>query len=364
MILTILKVIGIIILVLLLLIIFILALVLLIPIRYRFSAEYFDKPDVLATVRYALVGLNAQVAYGDNGLQYTVRALGGVILTNTGAKLSWLGRKIAGSGNAADDKAEVYNADNSSDDLNTEDHESQDLVNDIMNNENVSIAENAPVKSDGVIIQEDIIQDITFKETDIQENNKIDILKANHKPNKDKTSDNKTDNNRKKKNKVNNKDKKDKKDKRPLTEIIDEKLELIKEKYNDIKDKLTKLNKKKDKLIKVFKSKRFETAKVDVIKYIKQLLSVIKPKHLEGRVRFGMDDPATTGEILGGLAVALPLYEGFLDIIPDFENKVIEGLLKGYGRIRLWSIVKIALKVLVNRNLMTVIKKVKTIAEA
>lgn len=359
MILTILKVIGIILLVLLLLIILILALVLLIPIRYRFSAEYFNKPDVLATVRYALVGLNAQVSYGDNGLQYTVRALGGVIMTNTGAKLSWLGRKIAGGGNAEADKAEVNNAGNSSDALTTNDQESQDLVSDITNDENISTVEKESVKSDGAIKQEDTIQDIAF--TEIQENNTIDKLKDNHKSNKDKTSDNKTDKDNKKKNKDN---KKDKKDRRPLTEIINEKIDLIKEKYNDIKEKLTKLNKKKDKLIKVFKSKRFETAKADVIKYIKQLLSAIKPKHLEGRVHFGMDDPATTGEILGGLAVALPLYGGFLEIRPDFENKVIEGLLKGYGRIRLWSIVKIALKVLFNRNLMTVIKKVKSIAEA
>ena len=80
MILTILKIIGIVILIILLLIILLLSFILLIPIRYRFSAEYFEKPDVFATVKYALVGLNAQVTFKDNDLQYTVKALRSVMI--------------------------------------------------------------------------------------------------------------------------------------------------------------------------------------------------------------------------------------------------------------------------------------------
>ena len=139
---------------------------------------------------------------------------------------------------------------------------------------------------------------------------------------------------------------------------------MIKKKYADIKQKLSKLNKKKDSLVKVYKSKRFEKAKADVIRYIKDILRAIKPQHVEGRVHFGLDDPATTGEILGGLATVLSLYDGFLDIRPDFERQVIEGLLKGYGKIRLWSFARIAVKVIFSKNLMMVVKRVKTIVEA
>ena len=53
-----------------------------------------------------------------------------------------------------------------------------------------------------------------------------------------------------------------------------------------------------------------------------------------------------------------------LDIRPDFERQVIEGLLKGYGKIRLWSFARIAVKVIFNKNLMMVVKRVKTIVEA
>ena len=321
--LTILKIIGIILLVILLLIIFILALVLLIPIKYRFSAEYFDSPDVLATVRYALIGLNAQVSYKDTGLQYTIRALGGVVMTNTDAKLSWIGRKLAGGDGKAD----------------------------AANDEEESFSEG----------QRDDLQNIDDGALNLEATNEGTVT-AEHQTNDSEKDMHQKDRQGEASNIPNNK--KSNKDKRPLSEKINEKIDIIKEKYENIKIKLLKLNKKKDGLIKVYKSKRFEVAKADVIRYIKEILRAIKPKHVEGRIHFGMNDPASTGEILGGLATFLPLYDGFLDIRPDFEKQVIEGLINGYGKIRLWSFAKLAIKVLLNKNLIKVVKRVQTIAEA
>lgn len=60
----------------------------------------------------------------------------------------------------------------------------------------------------------------------------------------------------------------------------------------------------------------------------------------------------------------LPLYQGFLDVQPDFEKKCLDGNLKGKGKIYLFSIVKLALKVIFNKNLIKVTKKVQTIIEA
>ena len=328
MILTILKVIGIILLVILSLIILILAVLLLVPIKYRFSAEYFENPDVLATVRYAPVGLKAQVSFRENALQYTVRALGGVIMTNTDAKLSWLGRKIAG-GSEEDNNALEEDNNELKEDNNSLD---ETATNDVTGTEGVSNDGNVSENNDNTSV------------------NTSDLIEE-----KWDEADSKTDDN--------NKQKKPK-DARPLSEKISDKMEALKKKYNEIKNKLIKLNKKKDSLIKVYNSKRFEVAKADVIKYIKGILKVIKPKHLEGLVHFGLDDPATTGEIMGGLATILPLYDGVIEIRPDFEKQIIEGNLSGYGKIRLVSFAIIGIKVLFNRNLFRVIKRVQTIIEA
>ena len=322
MILTILKIIGIVILIILLLIILLLSFILLIPIRYRFSAEYFEKPDVFATVRYALVGLNAQVTFKDNDLQYTVKALGGVIFTNTDAKLSWLGRKINKPQDEDDGIVDVGQPKTS----NGIDNVGQSKI------------------SEG-------IDDIGQFSNGNQKNDPKKHVKADEK------KDQKKGFFKKKKTRKT-------KDSRPLSEIIEEKINVLKEKLRSAKEKISKINNKREKLLKVYRSKRFEKAKSDVIRYIKTLLKVIKPKHVEGRVHFGLDDPAATGEIIGGLSMIMPLYDSYLDIKPDFEKQIIEGLLKGYGRIRLCSIALIALKVLFNKNLIKVVKRVQNIVEA
>ena len=298
MILTILKTIGIIILVILFLIILILAVALLTPIKYMFNAKYYDDPDVLAVVKYAPVGLNAKVTFKEDTLKYTVKALGGVIMTNTDEKLSWLGKKISGA----------YEPDVNAVDLDSTNVD--DKQDDIIGDDNNGAPDGGKMKKKRV--------------------------KKLKKP----------------------------KDERPLSEKIAEKTERIKQKYTEIVSKLKKLNKKREGLVKVLQSERFEVAKKDMIRYIKSLLNAIKPKKLNGNIHFGFDDPATTGQVLGGLATILPLYNGKIDIRPDFEKQIIEGDVNGYGKFRLITFVKIGIKILFNRNLMRVIKRIQTILEA
>jgi len=50
--------------------------------------------------------------------------------------------------------------------------------------------------------------------------------------------------------------------------------------------------------------------------------------------------------------------------LPDFEKKCLDGNLKGKGKIFLFPIVKLILKVILNKNLIKVTKKVQTIIEA
>lgn len=128
--------------------------------------------------------------------------------------------------------------------------------------------------------------------------------------------------------------------------------------------RMQQYSKKKDALIKVYHSKRFELAKDDLKRYTKQFFRIIKPSRLEGRIHFGLDDPAYTGQLLGGLAWIYPLYQKYLTIEPDFENACLEGHLKGKGKIFLGSICKLALQVVFNKNLIKVTKKVQTIIEA
>lgn len=74
------------------------------------------------------------------------------------------------------------------------------------------------------------------------------------------------------------------------------------------------------------------------------ILKAIRPRKLKGRVRFGLEDPATTGQVLGYVSTLYALYYGHLEIIPEFDEKVIDIRLKLGGHILLFTLVRLLLK--------------------
>lgn len=299
-----LKGIGIAFLILLLLVIFILCMVLFVPIRYQFHGSYKEALQGEAKITWAPLLLKAHASFADNHPEYVVKALGGVIMTNTDAKLSWLGRKISSSAKK-------------------EETELKDKIQVIEEEPLEFLSEENPVPP----VQSDREQESagagggTFRKT--------------------------------------------KREKRkPLPERLKEKWAALKERIRAFIQKLREISEKKDNLIKVYHTKRFDLAKQDVIQYIKEIFRIIKPDKLSGYVHFGLEDPATTGQVLGVLSLILPLYQEFLVIRPDFEEACVEGNLEGKGKIYLVSVAKLVLKIIFNKNLIKVTKKVQTIIEA
>ena len=74
------------------------------------------------------------------------------------------------------------------------------------------------------------------------------------------------------------------------------------------------------------------------------LLRHIRPRKLEGRLRFGTDDPCLTGRILGIFAMFYPLYQKNFILVPDFEQACLEAKLKAKGSARLYWILLFAKK--------------------
>lgn len=67
----------------------------------------------------------------------------------------------------------------------------------------------------------------------------------------------------------------------------------------------------------------------------KLLLAKLLPKKIRGELRFGMEDPALTGEILGGISIFYPLFKDNVKVFPDFEQSILEGELFVKGSFRL-----------------------------
>lgn len=294
MILTVLKVTGIVLLVILGLLIFILGMLLFVPIRYRFAGSFYSVLQAEASVKWRPVMLNAAVFCENQEVKYVIKLFGQVVMTNTDKKISWLGRKFF-----------VF------------DEEEEDISRELKE-EKEEKEESREEQTEG---SRHFEKESGTAVTDPGESRRENTSRKREK----------------------------KTDWKPLQLLI---------------DKLKKINNKKDALLKVYNSRRFELAKKDIIDYVKEILAIIKPDELEGFVHFGLDNPADTGQVLGIISMALPLYDGFLTVEPDFEKACLEGNLKGNGKIRLYSILKLALKVIFNKNLIKVTKKVQTIIEA
>ena len=296
MIISILKIIGIILLVILLLLIFILSVLLFVPIRYQFKGSYDEKADVNISVKWMPVFLNALLTYKEDNLFYIVKLYGGVIVTNQDIPLSWIGKKIR---TASDDKLK----------------DNQTVTKDVSGTEVTHLQEEVSKIPEKTITQ-----------------TKKDVKKH--------------------------------KKKQPFFLRMKNKIQSFIEKIKIWIEKIKKINEKKDALLKVYHHKRFEVAKNDVIRYIKELWRGIKPKKLEGRIHFGLEDPATTGQILGVLSMFLVWYYEHIRIEPDFEKACFDGELSFHGKIRLFTLFKIIIKIIFNKNLIKVVKKVQTIIES
>lgn len=90
------------------------------------------------------------------------------------------------------------------------------------------------------------------------------------------------------------------------------------------------------------------------------LLKKIRPKRIEGKIVFGTGDPASTGQITGLIAAFYGLYPKKLQIMPDFEEKRIEGKLRVKGKLRLIHILIIAVRLVTDRNVRYCIKKIQS----
>ena len=106
-----------------------------------------------------------------------------------------------------------------------------------------------------------------------------------------------------------------------------------------------------------FKSRTFKEAFRMVRDRGGRILKHIRPKKISGYVRFGMEDPASTGQLLGAAGILFPLIPEKLKLIPDFENPCLEADVTVRGRILLFVLLKNGLAVYRNRSVQKVIKK-------
>ena len=95
-------------------------------------------------------------------------------------------------------------------------------------------------------------------------------------------------------------------------------------------------------------------------KYVSSLLKHVFPKKIQGKVNFGCKEPDETGKMLGYIAMICSTFHVNMKniaIIPDFENKVLNGNIKLKGHFTLGIVLYYCLRVYFKKEVNEIIKK-------
>ena len=137
----------------------------------------------------------------------------------------------------------------------------------------------------------------------------------------------------------------------------------IKKKFQNISDTKQKLLSKVN-LIKLFLQNEENIAGIKRIFHsVKKILKQLLPRKIKGHVTFGLNDPCATGQALGILAMFYSYYGKSLVIEPDFTEPVFvaDVYLKGY--IQIITLCMIGVKVVIDANFRKLIKNFKRLRE-
>ncbi|MBQ9063620.1 MAG: DUF2953 domain-containing protein [Eubacterium sp.] len=99
----------------------------------------------------------------------------------------------------------------------------------------------------------------------------------------------------------------------------------------------------------------FTAVKTGGIRVLKHVL----PRRISGFIRFGLSDPARTGQICGILAMLYPKMPEKLEVIPDFREACFEADTVFKGRVFLIYFIIQGLKIILNKNVRLLIKVVR-----
>lgn len=314
--LTILGMLGLILLGLLALLLFILLLVLFMPFSYRLRVKYTAKQfEAEGEISFLFKFLRAKFTYGEE-LAYQVKAVFFSIFSS--------------EKNGGEIEADAEIKQSSKDSYETMIKADEKTKNKIEaeNAKETENEKNMKISSTKVEKEEEKVQ-IGYEE-EIKEEEQTDKRRAGK----------------------NNKNKKEKAKKKKLNIIS--KIKRVKDRFvtrwTAFKKTFNSLNNKKEAVLKFINAEGTKAGVLYLLTQCKILLKMVLPKKMKGWLRFGTGDVYTEGQYLSYLCFLYPLYAGKFEILPEWEEEVIEADISFSGRIIMFVGLLIALRLLFSRK--------------
>lgn len=141
------------------------------------------------------------------------------------------------------------------------------------------------------------------------------------------------------------------------------KIQKIRETISKVVAKIKKLAHQKEEVFRILDKPETKSAMKFTWGKLGKLLKHICPRKVKGYIAYGADNPATTGQVLGILSVIYARTGHVLEIRPNFTEKQLETDVLIKGRIQLFTLLLIGIKVALNKELRQVIKEFKGIKD-
>lgn len=90
-----------------------------------------------------------------------------------------------------------------------------------------------------------------------------------------------------------------------------------------------------------------------------KLLYLVRPRKIKGKLLIGTGDPASTGQVLAIYGILYPLLGDQVSVTPDFDRKIVVGELFVKGKVTVFWLVKAAWIIYFNKDLRRIIKMFK-----
>ena len=137
---------------------------------------------------------------------------------------------------------------------------------------------------------------------------------------------------------------------------IEEIKEKIEAKWTAFKETFLSLNNKKEAVLKFINAEGTADGIFYLLTQSKILVKMILPKKIKGWLRFGTGDVYTEGQYLTYLCFLYPLYAGKFEIIPEWDEEVIEVDASFSGKIRMFAMLLIGLKLLFSKKVKALLR--------
>ena len=137
---------------------------------------------------------------------------------------------------------------------------------------------------------------------------------------------------------------------------IEEIKEKIEAKWTAFKEDFLNLNNKKEAVLKFINAEGTSDGIFYLLTQSKILVKMILPKKIKGWLRFGTGDVYTEGQYLTYRCFVYPLYAGKFDILPEWDEEVIEVDASFSGKIRMFAMLLIGLKLLFSKKVKALLR--------